>query len=136
MTLPKLTPTDLDLLVFKRLKAIYGMKGAWAMKDDPAAFTVEWMKMFRYFHPEEMTRGVDIWLTKSKDEWPRPGQLLECIVDSRPKKESVAFVDALDEDACGCQPGCRWRRYHLENGGMRRLQDCQAKLRHLIPVED
>lgn len=132
MSLPKLSPTDLDTLVFKRFRGVYGYAGAWAMKEDPATFSAEWLKMFRHLSPREVTRGVDVWMTRKVSEWPKPGELLDCIKDSEPKRDGTVYKDSVREDACGCgTPGCGWHWYDLENGRYRLKQDCEAHRRGL-----
>lgn len=135
------SPSDLKT-VFARFKATFGLKGAWALKDDSSEdaklFTQEWYRLLRNCTTEEVLRGVDTWMAMNKDEWPKPGQLYGLILDGRPDRKMMVAKDAYDFDVCGCKPGCRWSWYRLEgytpeNGRIRRMQDCVARPRGLTP---
>lgn len=93
MSLPKLTPTDLDTLVFKRFRAVFNLSGAWALKDDPSTFAQEWMRVLKWSHPEEVSRGVDRWLAGGKDKWPTPGQLFHCILETQPQRRQEMMAE-------------------------------------------
>lgn len=127
MSLPKLTPTDLDTLVFKRFRAVFNLSGAWAMKDDPTTFAAEWLRVLQWSSPAEVKRGVDAWLASGKDKWPTPGQLFHQIQETQPKRVYAAKVEAeLEQCPCGTA-GCGWHFYDLRPGVYRLKQDCVAQ---------
>lgn len=128
MSLPKLSPVDLDTLVFKRFKGVYGYAGAWAYKDDPQTFSAEWLKMFRHCSKDEVSRGVDVWMTRKVSEWPKPGELLDVIKDTAPKRSGTMVKDSWREEDCPCgRPGCGWHWYDLRPGVYRLVNDCVAR---------
>lgn len=109
MSLPKLTPTTLDDLAFKRFKAVFNLSGAWAIKDDPHTFAKEWLRVLEWCDPQELTRGVDNWIASGKDKWPTPGQLYGVIVESRPVKVRTEAYESPEPDGV-------WRQITRKDG--------------------
>ena len=126
------TPTDLSSL-FLRLRSVYGLKGAWALRDESSeeakVFRNEWWRLLKHVTTEEAEQAVDLWASGTKDRWPTPGELYGSIMDRRPKREAP-MKSGRQRCACG-DPSCDLRPYRLPSGVTRLVMDCVARERGL-----
>lgn len=131
----QLTPGDLKL-AFVRLRGLYGLKGAWALRDENSdeakAFVAEWYRILKRVRPDELKLAVDRWMDGDHDEWPKPGKLSSLIYESYGKVEYIPNYEPQIETGWFAYPsnpkdvqGPRYRQHTLD----------YAHSRGMLPIE-
>lgn len=118
-----MTPLDPDSLkaAFARLKAIHGLKNAYALKDENSeegvTFTAEWLRQLTKarIRSEELELAVDAWLADKQDGWPTPGDIKQLVWAQYGKAPRQAQVWAPESGMVWClvtrNDGSTYHRY-------------------------
>lgn len=103
----RLGPDDLQP-AFARLKAIHGLKGAYALKDDQSdeatVFRAEWLRQLTVarIRPEELIVAVDTWLADKREGWPTPGDIKSLVWQQYGKAPRPIEVMGRADDFVWC----------------------------------
>lgn len=106
---------------FLRLKAIYGYKNAWALKDagsdEAKAFVTEWVNQLNAtkIQPTELDKALDAWFAEERSGWPTPGDLKKLVWQSYGTAPRLGQVFAPENEMVWCvctrQDGSTYHRY-------------------------